>query len=145
MSSSDESPVRQPPKPRKDTGPRWFGRLPQLEFEVEFFERVLARDPDYVIVLRALGEALARKGQYNRSAEIDRRLVSLLPRDGVARYNLACSLAMQGAAPQAIEELTRAIEFGYDDFGHLEVDPDLDSLRTLPAYQALMRQHGIQS
>ena len=45
----------------------------------------------------------------------------------------------------AIDELGLALEFGYDDFGHLETDPDLDRLRKLPAYRKLMRQRGIQS
>jgi tetratricopeptide (TPR) repeat protein len=142
MSAADETPVHRKGVRRAETAGRWFGDLGQLEFEMDFYERILARHPSYVIVLRALGELLARKGLYSRSLEIDRRLVGLVPHDCVARYNLACSLAMQGAARQAIEELSRAIEYGYDDFGHLEVDPDLESLRTLPAYQELMRQHG---
>jgi tetratricopeptide (TPR) repeat protein len=144
MSTSDDTPVRPKPARRGDTSPRWFGELGEVEFEVDFYERVLARQPNYVIVLRALGELLARKGQYGRSLEIDRRLVALVPHDCVARYNLACSLAMQGSPRLAIEELGRAIQYGYDDFGHLEVDPDLESLRTLPAYQELLRQYGIE-
>jgi tetratricopeptide (TPR) repeat protein len=145
MSASDETPVH-PKSARRNQGPpRWFGDLGQVDFEVDFYERILARHPNYVIVLRSLGELLARKGEYSRSLEIDRRLVTLVPHDCVASYNLACSLAMQGAARQAIEELGRAMEYGYDDFGHLEVDPDLESLRKLPAYQELLRQHGIDS
>ncbi len=146
MSAADETPTH-PKSARRgsDSPARWFGELDQVEFEVDFYESILARRPDYITVLRALGELLARKGQYARSLEIDRRLVTLVPKDCVARYNLACSLAMQGSHRQAIEELGRAIADGYDDFGHLEVDPDLDSLRSLPAYQALMRRHGIKS
>lgn len=125
--------------------PRWFGEMGQAEFEVEFYERILDRHPNYVVVLRALGEQLARRRMYARSLEIDRRLVSLVPHDCVARYNLACSLAMQGAPRQAIEELGRAIEYGYDDFGHLEIDPDLESVRKLPAYRDLLRQYGLES
>ena len=143
MASADESPVHSKMARRGDSGRRWFGELGQADFEIGFFEQILVRDPDYIIVLRALGELLARKGQYSRSLEIDRRLVSLVPHDCVAHYNLACSLAMQGVPRQAIEELGRAIEYGYDDFGHLEVDPDLDSLRKLPAYREMLRQHGI--
>ena len=45
----------------------------------------------------------------------------------------------------AIEELGRALDFGYDDFVHLDTDPDLDSLRKLSAYRKLMREHGHQS
>ena len=97
------------------------------------------------VVLRALGESLSRNRLYVRSIEVHRRLVILVSHDCVAHYNLACGLARQAATREAIEELGRALDFGYDDFGHLDNDPDLDSLRKLPAYRKLVRQHGIQS
>jgi hypothetical protein len=56
-----------------------------------------------------------------------------------------CLIRPKPATREAIAELGRAIEFGYDDFEHLEIDPDLDSLRKLPAYRKMMREHGIQS
>ncbi len=121
---------------------RWFGDLDQGDFEIDFFERVLSRNPGFVNVLRALGEQLARKGHWGRSLEVEQRLLDLRPGDGIAYYNVACSLAMQGAANQAIEALALAIHNGYHDFGHLEVDPDLESLRHLPAYRALLRPHS---
>jgi tetratricopeptide (TPR) repeat protein len=120
----------------------WFGTLDQVDFEIEFYERVLARSPDYVTVLRALGELLARKGLWPRSLEVEQRLIQLRPRDGIAHYNLACSLAMQGEVTEAMSALAQAIDYGYRDFGHLEVDPDLESLRQLPAYRALMKRFG---
>jgi tetratricopeptide (TPR) repeat protein len=123
----------------------WFGRLDQTDFEIQFYENVLARSPDDVSVLRALGETLARKGYWGRSLEVEQRLIELRPYDGIAHYNLACSLAMQGAANQAVDALERAIHYGYRDFGHLEVDPDLDGVRHLPAYRALMQRHGLRN
>ena len=120
----------------------WFGTLDQVDFEIEFYERVLARSPDHVSVLRALGELLARKGLWSRSLEVEQRLIQLRPRDGIAHYNLACSLAMQGEVSEAMSALVQAIDYGYRDFGHLEVDPDLESLRQLPAYRALMKRFG---
>ena len=42
-----------------------------------------------------------------------------------------------------MEELGRAMQFGYEDFEHLEFDSDLDNLRDLPAYHALLREYGI--
>src|SRR5271155_2721902 len=94
MSTSDDPPA-QPDAPRAATERpvRWFGKLGQVDFEIDFFEQILAHDPKYVVVLRSLGELLACKGRYDRSLEIDQRLVALVPQDGVARYNLACSLA----------------------------------------------------
>ncbi|HZZ73481.1 MAG TPA: hypothetical protein VFE24_14600 [Pirellulales bacterium] len=120
---------------------KWFGEFNQVDFDIEFFEKIIERNPDYVQVLRLLGELLARKGLYERSQRIDRRLVRLAPTDGVARYNLACSLAMCGHQQEAIAELRSAIENGYNDFGYLEMDSDLDSLRSDPEFQALLSGH----
>ncbi len=141
MPGDDYSPVKFPPAEPPRGKNSWFGELDQTDFEIEFYDRVLARSPDQVNVLRALGELLARKGDWNRSLQVVERLITLRPHDGIAHYNLACSLAMQGASSRAIDALAQAIDFGYSDFGHLEVDPDLDGLRHLPAYRALVRRY----
>ncbi len=141
MSDSEElSGLRPAPEP---SAPAWFGEASQHEFEIDFYDRVAQRNPRYVQVLRCLSELLARKGFYDRSLAVDRRLVALLPGDCLARYNLACSLAMSQHSAEAIDELRRAIEQGYSDFGYLEVDSDLDGLREEPAYKALLREFGI--
>ena len=116
----------------------WFGRLNQLDFDIDFFEKLLARNGDSIEVLRTLGELVSKKGDVQRALELDRRLVSLLPDDSMARYNLACSLALAGQPDEAIDALSRAILLGYDDLAHLEVDPDLDSLRERPDFRALL-------
>ena len=116
----------------------WFGTLNQLDFDVDFFERLLARKPDAVEVLRILAELVSRKGLVHRAVEYDRRLVDLLPNDFLARYNLACSLARAGRPDEAIDSLSRAILLGYDDLAHMEADPDLESLRNHPDFQALL-------
>jgi len=115
----------------------WFGTLSQLDFDIDFFERLLARKPDSVEVLRVLAELVSRKGLMSRAIDLDRTLVDMLPDDFLARYNLACSLARAGHADEAIDALSRAILLGYDDLEHMETDPDLQSLREHPDFQAL--------
>jgi len=116
----------------------WFGRLSQLDFDIDFFEKLLARNGDSIEVLRTLGELVAKRGDVRRALEIDQRLVALLPNDFLARYTLACSLALAGRPDEAIDSLSSAILLGYDDLAHLEVDPDLDSLRERPDFRALL-------
>lgn len=116
----------------------WFGTLSQLDFDIDFFERLLARKANAVDVLRLLAELVSKRGLVNRAVELDRRLVELLPEDSLARYNLACSLARAGHADEAIDSLSRAILLGYDDLTHMESDPDLESLKDHPDFQALL-------
>jgi tetratricopeptide (TPR) repeat protein len=116
----------------------WFGKLSQLDFDIDFFENLLARNGDSVEVLRVLGELVSKKGLLHRAVEIDRHLVERLPKDFLARYNLACSLALAGRPDEAMKSLSKAILLGYDDLAHLEVDPDLDSLRERPDFRALL-------
>lgn len=130
-----------------DSAPRsggvWFGDLNDTEFEIAFYEQILQRQPDYVQVLRVLGELLSRQGMYDRTLEIDRRLVELRPRDEIAHYNLACSLARKELGLLAVGELDIALELGYDDWEHLEVDPDLESLRGLFEFKRLLDKYVV--
>lgn len=123
----------QPAKPSK-----WFGRLNQLDFDIDFYEKLLAKNGESLEVLRILAELVSKKGVMSRAIELDRKIVELLPEDFLARYNLACSLARAGKSDEAIDSLSQSILLGYDDLAHMDVDPDLDSLRDLPDFQALL-------
>lgn len=116
----------------------WFGKLGQLDFDIDFFERLLARKADSIDVLRILAELVSKKGNHERAVALDGRLVDLLPDDYLARYNLACSLARAGRAEEAIDSLSRAVLLGYDDLEHMESDPDLESLQDHPDFRALL-------
>ena len=116
----------------------------QLDFEIEFFDKVLQRAPDYLDVLRCQGQLLSRKGLHARALEVDRRLVQLDPQDAVAHYNLGCSLALMGYSKEALQALRQALQQGYNDVDFLESDRDLDSLRDHPEYQELLKEFGAQ-
>jgi len=123
---------------RRRKAAAWFGSLNQLDFDVDFFERLLARRGDSVEVLRVLAELVSKKGLVARAVDLDRMLVELQPDDCLARYNLACSLARAGRPDDAIDSLSRAILLGYDDLAHMESDPDLESLQDHPDFRALV-------
>jgi Flp pilus assembly protein TadD len=112
----------------------------QLAFEIRFYSELLERYPDYVDVLRVFGNLLTRHGHYQQGLEVDRRLVRLRPHDAVARYNLACSYCLLGNHDQALQELRRAFELGYDDFTFLSKDHDLEGLRDDRRFKILLRE-----
>ena len=113
----------------------------QLDFELDFFGDILERNPDYVDVLRVMGNNLTLKGRYAEGLQIDKRLVQLRPNDPLAHYNLACSYALLKRPEQALKTLRRAVELGYRDFRYMREDRDLDSIRHDPRFRQLLREY----
>ena len=118
-----------------------LGDQNQLDFELDFFTAILKRYPDYVDVLRVLGNLLTLKGRYADGLQIDRRLVQLRPNDALAHYNLACSYALLKRPDQALKTLRRAVELGYRDFRYMREDRDLDTIRHDPRFRQLLREY----
>jgi tetratricopeptide (TPR) repeat protein len=112
----------------------------QVDFELEFFGRLLERDPVHVEAIRVHANNLAARGHYARALVLDRRLVRLRPERAIPWYNLACTLSRLGLKEPAIGALERALELGYRHRKRLAVDPDLDSLRDDHRFQKLLRR-----
>ena len=99
-----------------------------LNFEIQFYEGILAEDPNYVEALIPLAEAYTKVGLHEKGLEVDQRLSSLRPNDATVHYNLACSYALTGQTGDALATLERAMELGYRDVEFLMHDQDLVSL-----------------
>jgi len=112
-----------------------------IDFELAFFAGILSRQPDYVDVLRVMGNLLTLKGRYAEGLQIDKRLVQLRPNDPLAHYNLACSFALLKRPELALRTLRRAVELGYRDFGYMKGDRDLDAIRHDPRFRQLLREY----
>jgi tetratricopeptide (TPR) repeat protein len=113
-----------------------------LEFEINFYERLLEDHPRFVDALMALGETYTRRGWHDKGLEVDRQLTTLKPHEPVVWYNLACSLALLKRHDESLDAIRQAIALGYDDFGYLLKDPDLSSLRPLPKFRRLLEAIG---
>ena len=111
-----------------------------LDFEIEFYERVMERNPNAVDVLMALGDDYTKAGRYREGLAIDLKLAKLRSNDPVVHYNLACSYSLLGQVDEALETLRRAIAVGYRDFSHMQRDPDLENVRRDPRYLALLQE-----
>jgi tetratricopeptide (TPR) repeat protein len=114
----------------------------QIDFELDFFSKILAQFPDYVDVLRVMGNLLTLKGRYAEGLQIDRRLIRLRPGDPLAHYNLACSYALLKKPDLSLKTLRQAVELGYRDFRYMREDRDLDLIRNDPRFRQLLREFG---
>ncbi|MDI1248865.1 MAG: hypothetical protein PSV13_08385 [Lacunisphaera sp.] len=115
------------------------------QFEIEFFESVHRRCPDYLEVVGLLGGLYTRVGRITDGLKMDRKLVRLDPENPTAHYNLACSLALCRKRPDALRSLRQALALGYDDLDWMRQDPDLEILKDDPEFLQLLRQLKPQS
>src|SRR5262245_60098726 len=113
---------------------------PQLRPQLELFRGRLNLYPDYVDVLRLMGNLLTLKGRYIEGLAIDKRLIQLRPSDPLAHYNLACSYALLKRPDLALKTLRRAVELGYRDFRYMREDKDLEAIRHDPRFRQLLRE-----
>ncbi len=113
----------------------------QLDFELDFYSKVLAAVPDYADALRAQACNLTLKGRVQEGLIVDEKLVATRPTDPTAHYNLACRYALLKQRDQAITALRKAVELGYRDFAFMQEDHDLDSIRKDPRFRKLMKEY----
>ena len=109
-----------------------------LEFEVRFYENLLAASPDFSDVLLPLGDVYTRLDLHEQALAVDLRLTQLRVEDPLAWYNLACSYALLKRLDESLAALRRSVALGYDDVAYLQNDPDLNNLRQSPQYRVLL-------
>lgn len=143
MAASDDQPGPRRPQPLPPgllrRGSRSRGPS-QIEFEIDFYQRILERDPLHVDTLSALAGNLVATGEFGRALGLDRRLVRLRPEWPVAWYDLACSYSLLGLIGPAVHALSKALELGYPRPGWILRDPHLKAVRRDPRFAKLLRR-----
>lgn len=101
------------------------------------FERILAFDtiPN--------GESCAPwayhfLGQDDKAVEFVQRT---LDKDSTATYDAACIYALAGDTAQTLYYLQKAFEQGFRRFNHIAIDADLETVRDLPSFKALVNKY----
>ena len=101
-------------------------------------ERLLELDPTDARGLSLGAHALDDDGQRERALAWSRRAIELHPNDQGVLTNGACLFARAGLADEAIELLERTFARGFGKRDWIEHDPDYDSLRDDPRFQAML-------
>lgn len=112
--------------------------LAGLRFQVSVAEEALEARPQDCDLLRFLAHAYTLLDRCGDGLAAELRIVEQLPADPRARYNLACSLALNGRKEEALSALEEAIRLGFEDAELLSQDDDLGSLRNDPAFVAMV-------
>jgi adenylate cyclase len=110
------------------------------EYVLSHCEAVLAENPNDEHALSYGMTALSTLGQAERAREWMARALLLAPNDLKLRYNFACALAEAlhdtDGALELLEHVFPLVALGV--LNHAKVDPDLDSLRNNPRFQAMI-------
>ncbi len=110
------------------------------QFEITFYENVLKKSPNFIEALMCLGDLYTKQGFYEKGLRVDEKLAELRPDDSTVFYNLACSYSLMNEVSKAEGMIRRAIELGYEDFDHMQKDPDLINLLSSEEFQAYFKQ-----
>ena len=106
---------------------------------VKLIEQRLDLNPDDARAFNLGATTLMKLGNTPRALEFAAMSLSIEPDDPLILYNVACMYALMDKREDALAYLERAVRNG---FGHKESmanDPDLDSIRRTPWFQAIVQ------
>jgi tetratricopeptide (TPR) repeat protein len=138
------------PAPAGPTGEAlaWWNEAESLARSGEFaeaaalLERVAEAAPGWGPGWRRLGVCYRRLGEVDREIATHRRAAEAGPEPDAALYSLAGALARAGRADAAMEALRAAARAGFADASRLDLDPDLEPLRSRDGYADAAREIG---
>ena len=79
-------------------------------------------------------------GQKENADEYMQKILNEYPTAG-NYYDATCLTARMGEYRRSLEYLKLAFEKGYHEIKHIEQDDDLDAIRKLPEYKALIEKY----
>ena len=85
--------------------------------------------------------ALHFLGRDDEAAEWMEKIIADDPTDNSNYYDKSCLMARMGRLEEAVEALRKAFELGYRSFAHIEHDDDMDAIRELPEFKALIEEY----
>jgi len=119
-------------------GAAWLGEG-NFEKARARFEEAVALDPSRPEAYNGVGVTWRMRDDFKSALEWYKKALGVDPDFGDAYYNMACVYALSGQPELALRYLQIAAVNGYATAEGIGEDPDLASLRDLPAYQALVR------
>jgi serine/threonine protein kinase/Flp pilus assembly protein TadD len=104
---------------------------------IKLIEQQLNLNPDDARAYNLGATTLAKLGNIPRAMEFAAKSLSIEPDDPLCLYNVACLYALTDKREEALGYLERAVTNGFGHKVSMENDPDLDSIRKTPWFQAI--------
>jgi tetratricopeptide (TPR) repeat protein len=104
------------------------------------FRDAIDEDPGIPEAYNGVGVTYRMRNDLARALEWYKKALAVDPDFGDAYYNMACVYALENQRELALRYLQIAALNGYATAEGMDTDPDLESVRSDAAYQALVRQ-----
>ena len=105
---------------------------------IELVNAQLEAFPDDTRALYLGAGALMNLGEKEKGLEWARRAVAVDPTDTGTLYNVACLYSNEGMKDEAMTYLEKAVDNGFAQKEWIENDDDLNHLRDMPRFKALL-------
>ncbi|BBM88035.1 tetratricopeptide repeat protein [Candidatus Uabimicrobium amorphum] len=102
------------------------------------FTKAIEVQGDFANAYDNRGACYHKQELYEQAIADCNKALQLNPNYANAYYNLACNYCMQKDKAKALECLENALENGFKDFDHLELDDDLNFIREDQEFKNLM-------
>jgi tetratricopeptide (TPR) repeat protein len=106
---------------------------------LQLLPNYLLQNPDDSRARMYYAITLAERGRKDEAIREGTAALELSPGDPMMLYNCACLYSRLGETARAVDTLRQAMHGGYENFGWMKHDPDLDALREDPAFLELMQ------
>ena len=80
-------------------------------------------------------------GNYAQALEHAEEVIASPESRAIGYYNKACIMALMGKPEEALAALDASLLRGYNNFGHIAADPDLDPIRALPEFAEIIARY----
>ena len=116
-------------------------RKGEYDLAIDTLTRTTQAYPSYPHAYFYLGIAHWEKGDLDRGVEQMFKVIELYPAESAAYYNVACYYAIKGIPDLALVWLEKSFAAGFAQFRHIQTDHDLDSIRQLPQFGAMVAKY----
>lgn len=108
----------------------------KIEAAVKLYEQIHKDTPGNNSITYKLGSLAYGAGDFKRAAKYYEKLAP--NGNPTVLYNLACSLSQAGKKRKALKYLERAVEKGFNQYGLMKTDPDLNAIRESKKFEEIL-------
>ncbi len=102
------------------------------------YNKTAKLNPTYYMCYDNRGNAYTRKKQYDQAIADYKKAIKLNPKYGSPYYNLACLYSIKNNPTEACKWLQQSLDAGFNKWGDIKADPDLNNIRNTSCYKKIM-------